>query len=285
MNKIVNGKLISDKIKKEIKNEVCILKNKGINPKLVVILVGNDPASIFYAKSKKKSTDEIGIEYILYNLPENIKEEELLSIIDKLNHDVKVHGIMLELPLPKHINKYNVMSSISLEKDIDGINPANKGKIFINDNTNMLYPATPQSCMEIILENNINISGKNVVIIGRGETVGKPLVFLLLKYNPTITICHSKTKNIKNYTQKADIIIIAIGKPKFLKSNMIKNGSIIIDAGINKLEDGSYCGDVDFKNVKKKTKLITPVPGGVGAITTAIIFKNLIKAIHIQYKI
>ena len=277
---LLDGKKIAKEIREEVKEEVAALKEQGINPKMAVILVGDDPASVFYAQSKQKAAANVGIEFDFHNLPGSTKEEDLLALIDKLNNDDSTHGIMVELPLPDQIDKDKVMEAVLPAKDVDGIHPMNRG--YILSNGPGLFPATPQSCIELMKRSGVEIAGKHAVIVGRGETVGKPLVFLLLKDNPTITICHSRTTDLPSFVRQGDIVIAAVGRAKMITKDMIKPGAVVVDAGINELEDGSYCGDVDFEGVKEVAGLISPVPGGVGSLTTALIFKNLLKGISIQ---
>ncbi|MHB1125350.1 MAG: bifunctional 5,10-methylenetetrahydrofolate dehydrogenase/5,10-methenyltetrahydrofolate cyclohydrolase [Bacillota bacterium] len=279
MATLIDGKAIAATIRDEVAAETEKLRAEGIIPKLAVILAGDDPASVVYARSKEKASTKVGIEFELFNLPGNSAEEEVLALIERLNNDNSIHGIMVELPLPKHMNKERVMGAVHPLKDVDGVSPINRG--FILSGEEGLFPATPQSCVEIMLRAGIEISGKHAVIVGRGETVGKPLVFLLLKHNPTITICHSRTKDLGYHTRQADILIAAVGKAKMITADMIKPGAVVIDAGINEMENG-ICGDVDFENAKEVAGSITPVPGGVGALTTSIIFKNVLKGINFQ---
>ena len=276
---LLDGKATAKSIREEVKAEVAALKEQGINPKMAVVLVGDDPASIFYAQSKEKAAANVGIAFDFYNLPESTEEAELLALIDKLNNDVEVHGVMIELPLPKQINKDKVMEAVDPQKDVDGIHPKNRGYI-LSDGPG-LFPATPQSCIELMTRNGVELKGKHAVIVGRGETVGKPLVFLLLKHNPTVTVCHSRTADLASIVRQGDIVIAAVGRPKMITKDMIKPGAVVVDAGINEIE-GGYCGDVDFDEVKEVASLISPVPGGVGSLTTAIIFKNLLKGVKMQ---
>lgn len=276
---LLDGKAIAKEIREEVKAEVITLKEQGITPKMAVILCGDDPASVFYAQSKEKAAANVGIGFDFYNLPGTTPEDELLALVNKLNKDETIHGVMIELPLPKHINKEKVMEAVLPEKDVDGIHPKNRGYI-LSDGPG-LFPATPQSCIELLLRSGVEIKGKHAVIVGRGETVGKPLVFLLLKHNPTITICHSRTVDLASFVRQGDIVIAAVGRPKMITKDMIKPGAIVVDAGINEIE-GGYCGDVDFDEVKEVASLISPVPGGVGSLTTAIIFKNLLKGLKMQ---
>ena len=277
---LLDGKAIVKEIRTEVKKEVSVLRSQGIIPKMAVILVGDDPASVYYAQNKKKAASNVDIDFDFHNLSMDTKESDLLALIKKLNRDNGTHGIMVELPLPSQISKDKVMKAVLPVKDVDGIHPINRG--YILSNGPGLFPATPQSCIELMLRSGVKIKGKHAVIVGRGETVGKPLVFLLLQYNPTITVCHSKTKELDFFVKQGDIVIVAVGKPNMITKEMVKPGAIVIDAGINEVEGGGYCGDVDFEGVKEVASLISPVPGGVGSLTTALIFKNLLKGISIQ---
>lgn len=281
MAELLDGKAIAKVLKEEIKQEVATWKEKGINPKLAVILVGDDPASVVYAKSKQKVSESLGIDFELFILPADSPESEVLTLIDSLNTNPEVHGIMIELPLPKHISKERVMAAVRPDKDVDGVHPINRGYILSGEEG--LFPATPQSCIEILLRSGVKIAGKHVVIVGRGETVGKPLVFLILKHNATVTICHSRTPDLGAFTRQADIVIAAVGKAKLVKKGMVKPGAIVVDAGINEIP-GGICGDVDFEEVKEVASLISPVPGGVGSLTTALVMKNVLKGISLQQK-
>ena len=276
---LLDGKVIAKEIREEVKAEVAQLKEQGIEAKMAVIMCGDDPASKYYAQSKQKAAANVGIAFDFYDMPGSTEEKVLLDLIEKLNFDDSVHGIMVELPLPKQIDKDKVMEAVLPEKDVDGIHPKNRG--YILSNGPGLFPATPQSCIELMLRSGVEIKGKHAVIVGRGETVGKPLVFLLLQHNPTITICHSRTEDLASYVKQADIVIAAVGRPKMITKEMVKEGAVVVDAGINEIE-GGYCGDVDFDGVKEVASLISPVPGGVGSLTTALIFKNLLKGIKIQ---
>lgn len=279
MSELLDGKAIAKVLKEEIKNEVEGWKAQGVEPKLAVILVGEDPASVVYAKSKKKVSENLGIGFELYTLPADSQEKDILALIEQLNTNEKIHGIMIELPLPKHLSKENVMAAVRPDKDVDGVHPINRGYILSGEEG--LFPATPQSCIEILLRSGVPIAGKHVVIVGRGETVGKPLVFLILKHNATVTICHSKTPDLGAFTRQADIVIAAVGRAKLIKGDMVKPGAVVVDAGINETPDG-ICGDVDFDAVKEKASLISPVPGGVGSLTTALIMRNVLKGITLQ---
>ena len=277
---LLDGKAIAKEIRAEVKEEVAALRAQGIAPKMAVILVGDDPASVYYAQSKEKAASNVGIDFDFHNLPTDTKESDLLELIEKLNQDKGTHGIVVELPLPAQISTDKVMEAVLPAKDVDGIHPMNRG--YILSNGPGLFPATPQSCIELMLRSGVEIEGKHAVIVGRGETVGKPLVFLLLQHNPTITICHSRTKDLASFVKQGDIVIAAVGRPNMITKEMVKPGAIVVDAGINELEGGGYCGDVDFEGVKEVASLISPVPGGVGSLTTALIFKNLLKGISIQ---
>lgn len=277
--RLLEGKPIAAQIREETKAEVARLREQGIVPKMAAVLVGDDPASVVYANSKKKASSNVGIDYELFTLPGDASESQVLELIDKLNSDPSVHGIMVELPLPAHIDKQKVLEAVRPDKDVDGSHPINRG--YILSGQDGLFPATPQSCVEILVRSGIEIEGKRAVIVGRGETVGKPLVFLLLKYNPTITICHSRTRELGSVTREGDILIAAVGKPRMIKADMIKPGAVVIDAGINEV-DGGICGDVDFEEAKEVAGAITPVPGGVGSLTTVLILRNVLKGIRKQ---
>ncbi len=276
MAEILDGKKFSKKIKNDLKLEVDKLKENGLKPKLAVIMVGKDPASMVYVRNKSKACEKIGIEFEEFLLEENIEEKELFDLIDKLNSDKKITGILLQAPIPKHLDINKAFEKIDPNKDVDGFNPVNVGKLSIG--VDGFISCTPFGIMKLLEEYNIDLEGKNAVIIGRSNIVGKPMAQCLLAKNATVTICHSRTKNIAELTKNADIIITAIGKPKFLTEDMVKNNSIIIDVGINRMEDGSLIGDVDFENIEKKASYITPVPGGVGPMTIAMLMYNVVKA-------
>jgi len=277
---IIDGKAIAAAIREEVKAEVAELKANGINPKLNVLLVGDDPASVVYARAKEKSCGNVGIEFTLKIMPESTPLEEVLALIDAWNKDASVHGIMVELPLPQGMNKNLVLEAIVPQKDVDGSHPTNRG--YILSGGEGLFPATPQSCIELLIRSGIIITGKNAVIVGRGETVGKPLVFMLLNKDATVTVCHTKTADLAYHTQKADILIAAVGRAKMITADMIKPGAVVIDAGINPTDDGGICGDVDFAQGREVAGAISPVPGGVGSLTTVLVQKNLLKAIKLQ---
>ncbi len=273
---IIDGKALSSKLKSNLKTKVEELKASGINPCLAVIIVGNNPASKVYVNNKKKSCEELGIKSLEYALPEETMEEELLKIIDELNRDEEVDGILCQLPLPSHICEKNVINSISPEKDVDAFHPENVGHIMIGDYT--FLPCTPAGVMEMLKEYEIDVSGKNCVVVGRSNIVGKPMTMLLLKENATVTVCHSRTKDLSLFTKQADVLVSAVGKPGLITADMVKENAVVIDVAINRLESGKLCGDVDFENVKEKASFITPVPGGVGPMTIAILMKNTVTA-------
>lgn len=273
MGNIINGKQIADEIKESIKNEINTSK---IKPGLAVILAGDDPASKIYVNSKAKTANELGIKSDIRLLPANTSKNELIEIIHKLNGDNSIHGILVQLPLPKHINEFDVFCEISPKKDVDGLNPSNMGMFFLGKEPNF-YPCTPSGIMALIKSTGIQISGRNAVIIGRSNIVGKPVAQMLMKENATITICHSRTKDIKYFTKQADILVAALGKPTFITKDMVKSGAVIIDVGINRV-GGDIFGDVDFENIKDIAGYITPVPGGVGPMTIAMLMKNCLKA-------
>ncbi|NLI12614.1 bifunctional 5,10-methylenetetrahydrofolate dehydrogenase/5,10-methenyltetrahydrofolate cyclohydrolase [Pelotomaculum propionicicum] len=279
---LLDGKKIAASLREEVKAEVAMLKEKGIYPKLAVILAGDDPASVVYVGSKEKSCRNVGIELVLHKLPEAVAESEVLDLISRLNKDDSVHGIMIELPLPAHLNKKKVLEAVLPVKDVDGAHPINRG--YILSGGDGLFPATPQSCIEIMLRSGVEIKGKHAVIVGRGETVGKPLMFMLLNQNATITVCHTKTRDLAEETRRGDILVAAAGRPKMITADMIKPGAVVVDAGINEIE-GGICGDVDFENAREVAGMISPVPGGVGSLTTVLIQKNVLKAIKLQNKL
>lgn len=273
---IIDGKALSAKLKENLKAQVENLKANGTEPCLAVIIVGDNPASRVYVNNKKKSCAELGIKSLEYALPGDTTEEELLSLIDELNSDDSVDGILCQLPLPKHICEKNIINSIAPSKDVDAFHPENVGHIMIGDYT--FLPCTPAGVMEMLKEYNIEISGKNCVVVGRSNIVGKPMTMLLLQENATVTVCHSKTKDLASFTKEADILVSAVGKVGLITANMVKDGAVVIDVAINRLENGKLCGDVDFENVKEKASYITPVPGGVGPMTIAVLMKNTVKA-------
>lgn len=273
---ILDGKMVSQRIKDELKLKVAELKSKGVTVGLAVIIVGDDPASRVYVNSKKKACEDLGMISREYALPETTTEEELLSLITKLNADKEINGILVQLPLPGHLNEETVINTIDPKKDVDAFHPHNVGKIMIG-NFDFL-PCTPAGVMELIKESGLEVSGKECVILGRSNIVGKPQAMLLLHQNGTVTICHSRTQNLKEVTRRADILVAAIGKPNFVTADMVKEGAVVIDVGINRLPDKKLCGDVDFEAVSKVASAITPVPGGVGPMTIAMLMKNTVTA-------
>lgn len=275
---IIDGRSIAAAIREEVRAEVKALREKGVIPKMAVILAGDDPASVLYAKSKERAFKKSGIEFELHRYPENVEEREILDRLAGLSADPTCHGIMVELPLPRHLNKERVMRAIDPDKDVDGISPINRGRMFTNKEG--LFPVTPQSCIEILKRQGIPLERKDVCLIGRGDTVGKPLIFLLLNENATVTVCHTRTADLASHTLKADIIVAAAGKAGLVTKEMVRPGTVVVDAGINDL-DGKTVGDVDFEGVSEVASAITPVPGGVGSLTTALIQKNLLKALKI----
>lgn len=279
---LLDGKLTSKTIKENIKNEVNKLKDiYGKTPSLAIIQVGNNPASQIYVRNKIKAAAFCNIDARHIHLDESIQEDELLKVIDELNKDDNINGIIAQLPLPKHINENTVINHICEEKDVDGFSISCKGKLFGNIDT--FTPATPTGIMRLLDIYNINIEGKNAVVVGRSNIVGKPMAMLLLNKNATVTIAHSRTKNIKEVTKNADILVVAIGKAKYITEDMVKEDAVVIDVGINRIDDKLY-GDVDFENVSKKASYITPVPGGVGPLTIATLLENTLKAFIEQNK-
>jgi len=274
--KILDGKMVSNRIKAELKTEVDKMRANHKVPGLAVVIVGNDPASRVYVNSKKKACAEIGIYSEEYALPEETTQKELIDLVKRLNEKEDIHGILVQLPLPKHLNEEEVIYAIKPEKDVDAFHPINVGKIMIGNYD--FLPCTPAGVMELIKESGMDIVGKECVVVGRSNIVGKPQAMLLLHQHGTVTICHSRTKNLKEVCKRADILIAAVGKPRFITANMVKPGAVVIDVGINRLENGKLVGDVDFENVSKVAAAITPVPGGVGPMTIAMLMKNTVKA-------
>lgn len=278
MDKIINGREVSKDIKENIKNFIEERNSKGLKlPKIASILVGNDGGSIYYLNSQEKVATSLGVLFDKIILEDSIKEEELKDLIIKLNLDDSIHGIMIQLPLPKGINEKNIINTISSKKDIDCLTYESVGKLYLGEEG--FKPCTPNSILTLLKSKNIELEGKEVVVLGRSNIVGKPAVQLLLNENATVTICHSRTKNLKEVCKKADILVVAIGKPKFINSEYIKDGAVIIDVGTSSFE-GKITGDVNFDDVLDKVSLITPVPGGVGALTTTLLIKNVCEAIE-----
>lgn len=277
MAKLIDGKLISKQIKDELKGKVESLKSEGKEVCLAVIQVGCDPASTVYVGNKKKACEYIGIKSIAYELPEETTEEELLGIIGKLNEDDSVHGILVQLPVPKHINEEHIINAISPAKDVDGFHPASVGALSIGKKG--FVSCTPAGIIQLLKRSGIEIEGKDCVVIGRSNIVGKPMAMLLLRENGTVTVCHSKTKNLKEVCKRADILVVAIGKPKMIDASYVKEGATVIDVGIHRNENGKLCGDVDYEAVEPVAGAITPVPGGVGPMTIAMLMNNCVEAV------
>ena len=275
---IIDGKRISQEIKDELKDKVEALKAVGKKAALAVVQVGNDPASCVYVNNKKKACAYIGIESLSYELEEETTEEELLELIKRLNEDEKVHGILVQLPLPKHINEDKIIQAISPKKDVDGFHPENVGKLVIGEKG--FVSCTPAGVIQLLKRSNIEIVGKNCVVVGRSNIVGKPMALLMLRENATVTIAHSKTQNLKELCKTADILIVAIGKPRFITSEYIKEGAVVIDVGIHRDENNKLCGDVKYEDVVKIASAITPVPGGVGPMTIAMLMNNCVEAME-----
>lgn len=273
---IINGKEVAQKIRSNLKEEVIELKKNGKILKFAVIMVGDNSASKIYIKNKSKACEEVGIDCEEYILDSNIQMKELLDLINTLNRRKDIHGILLQSPIPKHLDIDEAFRTIAPSKDVDGFNPVNVGKLCLGQDC--FIACTPSGVMKLLEEYNIEIEGKNAVVIGRSNIVGKPMLQCLLNKNATVTICHSKTKNLLEITKNADIIVAAVGREKFLTGDMIKEGAVVIDVGINRLQDGTICGDVDFESVEKRASYITPVPGGVGPMTVAMLMSNIVKA-------
>lgn len=276
MATIMDGKALSLKLKEQMKQRIEQLKQQGINPKLVVVLVGDNSASQVYVRNKHKSCGEVGIESEVITMPEQTTQQELLEVVERLNQDETVDGILVQLPLPKQIDEKTVLRSILPEKDVDGFHPVNVGLLSIGDEC--FAPATPSGIIAMFQEYGINIAGKNCVVIGRSNIVGKPMAALLLKNNATVTICHSKTEDLASYTRRADVVIVATGRRHTLTADMVKEGAVLVDVGMNRNEQGKLCGDVDYEEVKEKASFITPVPGGVGPMTITELLENTIQA-------
>ena len=273
---ILDGKAVSAKVKEEVKEEVESLKKQGVSVGLAVIIVGNNPASRTYVNNKKKACEAAGILSEEYALPEETTQEELLALVEELNHKDSINGILCQLPLPKQLDEEAVIAAISDKKDVDAFSAVNVGHIMIGDYS--FLPCTPAGIMEILRHYNIDVAGKECVVIGRSNIVGKPMAMLLLHQNGTVTICHSKTKNLKDVTSRADILVAAVGIPHFVTADMVKDGAVVIDVGMDRDENGKLCGDVDFAAVEPKASYITPVPGGVGPMTIATLLKNTVTA-------
>lgn len=277
---IIDGKAVSKKVKEDVKAECEQLKAKGVTPGLAVIIVGDDPASQVYVHNKEVACEACGFYSVKYALPAETTQEELNALIDKLNKDDKINGILCQLPLPSHLDDKEVINRIDPLKDVDAFHPVNVGAIMIGDYNYL--PCTPAGVMELIHSTGVDVSGKKAVVMGRSNIVGKPMAMLLLHENATVEITHSRTQNLADITKEADILVAAIGKAKFVKADMVKDGAVVIDVGMNRDENGKLCGDVDFEDVKDKCSFITPVPGGVGPMTIAMLMKNTLTAAKIQ---
>lgn len=281
---IIDGKKVSAEVKEKVRQQTLELKEThGITPGLAVVIVGDDPASRVYVNNKKKACELVGFKSEEYALPAETTQEELLELVNTLNNKDDINGILVQLPLPKHLDDKAVIAAISPQKDVDAFHAVNVGKIMLGEYD--FLPCTPSGVMEMLHSYNIEVSGKNCVVIGRSNIVGKPMAMLLLHENGTVTICHSRTKNLAAITKLADILVAAVGRPKFVTADMVKEGAVVIDVGMDRDENGKLCGDVDFENVKDKCSYITPVPGGVGPMTIATLMKNTLKAARIQNNI
>lgn len=278
MAHLIDGKMISKQIKDELREEVAGLKEKGILPCLAVIQVGQDPASCVYVNNKKKACEYIGIDSLSYEVEETITEEALLALIEELNQNEKVNGILVQLPLPMHIDENKVIQAIIPAKDVDGFHPETVGNMCIG--TKGFLPCTPAGVIQLLKRSDIDIAGKECVVVGRSNIVGKPMAMLLLRENGTVTITHSRTRDLKEVTRRADILIAALGKPKFITSDYVKEGAVVIDVGIHRNENGKLCGDVDFDDVVDRVSAITPVPGGVGPMTIAMLMNNCVETVR-----
>lgn len=277
MAKLISGKAVSAALRTQIREETAALReNHGIHPGLAVVLVGNDPASQIYVRNKQKACEEVGFRAFEYRLNENSTQEQLLDLIRVLNKDDKVHGILVQLPLPKHIDEQTVILTITPEKDVDAFHPMNVGRIMIGNYE--FLPCTPAGVMELIDSTGVDLNGANCVVVGRSNIVGKPMAMLLLHRNATVTICHSRTRNLAEVCAGADILVSAVGKPHFIRADMVKDGALVIDVGMNHDENGKLCGDVEFAEVEPKASYITPVPGGVGPMTITMLLKNTLHA-------
>lgn len=277
MAQIINGKEVSASVRKAVAEETAQLRDaKGLKVGLAVVIVGNNPASRVYVNNKKKACEEVGFQSFEYALDEATTEEQLLDLVNVLNRDDRVNGILVQLPLPKHINETAIINAISPDKDVDAFHPVNVGKIMIGDYS--FLPCTPAGVMELIASTGTEIAGKECVVIGRSNIVGKPMAMLLLHKSGTVTVCHSKTKDLKEVCKRADILVVAIGKANFITGDMIKEGAVVIDVGMNRLENGKLCGDVEFESAEKVASYITPVPGGVGPMTISMLMRNTLTA-------
>lgn len=277
---IIDGKILATRIKEQLKNEVNSLIKSGITPKLSVIIVGENKASLKYVSYKEKSCNELGIKSEVIKLPETVMEKEVVEVIEKLNADSSVNGILVQLPLPRHINQQNILSEIEPSKDVDGFTPYCLGRLLMD--IPLFIPCTPKGIIRMLDEYGIETEKKRAVVVGRSIIVGKPLALLMMRKNATVTVCHSKTERLEDITRDADILCVAIGKPNFINARMVKRDAVVIDVGINVGTDGKVTGDVDFKSVSEKASFITPVPGGVGPMTIAMLMENTVEATKIQ---
>lgn len=280
MAQLIDGKKISNEIKDELKEEVAELKEKGVSICLAVIQVGDDPASSVYVRNKKRACAYIGIESKAFELPESTTEEELVSLVEELNGDPSVNGILVQLPLPAHINEDRIIRTISPDKDVDGFHPVSVGRLWIGEKG--FLSCTPAGIIQLLKRSGVEIEGKECVVIGRSNIVGKPMAALLLRENGTVTVTHSRTKNLKDVAKRADILIVAIGKKQFITSEYVKNGAVVIDVGMHRDENNHLCGDVDFDDVEPVASAITPVPGGVGPMTIAMLMNNCVETARMQ---
>ncbi len=278
MAHIIDGKAISAAVRAEITEETkALIAETGLTPGLAVVIVGNDPASQVYVRNKRKACTEVGFYSEAYELPEETTQEELEALVDRLNQDPKIHGILVQLPLPRHLDEQRILLRIRPEKDVDAFHPYNVGRIMIGDYNYL--PCTPAGVMELLKRSGVDVSGKECVVVGRSNIVGKPMAMLLLQANGTVTICHSRTKNLSETTRRADILVAAIGKPEFFTADMVKEGAVVIDVGMNRRpSDGKLCGDVDYASVEPVASYITPVPGGVGPMTITMLMQNTLRA-------
>lgn len=276
MTQIIDGKKISAEIKDELKQEVAAMKAEGKEIALAVIQVGEDPASSVYVRNKKKACEYIGITSVSYEIPEDSTQQELLDLVEKYNKDPKINGILVQLPLPPHMDEDTVIHAIDPKKDVDGFHPVSVGNMVIGNDG--FLPCTPAGIIELLKRSGVEIGGKECVVVGRSNIVGKPMSMLLLRENGTVTVCHSRTRNLREVCSRADILVVAVGRPKFIDASYVKEGAVIIDVGIHRNENNKLCGDVDFDAVKEKTSAITPVPGGVGPMTIAMLMKNCVQS-------
>ncbi|MDN5344262.1 MAG: methylenetetrahydrofolate dehydrogenase / methenyltetrahydrofolate cyclohydrolase [Clostridia bacterium] len=273
---ILDGKKIAAEVRQQVQQEVAQLKKQGITPGLAVVLVGDDPASQVYVRNKHRACEEVGIHSVVHRLPAETSQAQLLDLVKQLNIDPRIHGILVQLPLPDHIDEKTVIDTIALEKDVDGFGPANVGNLVIGDKC--FYPCTPHGCMVLLDKTGIDPKGKKAVIVGRSNIVGKPMAMMLLARHATVTICHSRTQNLADECRQADILVAAVGKPEMITGDMIKEGAVVIDVGINRVAEKKLVGDVHFASAAEKASWITPVPGGVGPMTIAMLLKNTVEA-------